>query len=170
MFNYIKSYRHIIALFIIMLLYISSYAQSPVVILNPVKLMGHTTVYAVFDGTQPVMVINLSEIVNALNGVTRSTQTDITNAQLLEIFKRTYNLVITSGIITVDNLIKNIVISSGNIVVDNQNYNVVIDSGHLIIDNQYKNITGKHMVKGVIFIDHGNLDIHSKDIVKKLLP
>jgi len=142
---------------IIILAYIKAYAQSPVIVMNPIRLAPHTTAYVIFDGTQPIIVTNfdyliasqfglsrstqtdvtnsklndiytrqsdssthkitvyqgynpwimlgtatianLQEVVDALNGVSRSTQTDITNSRLLDIFNRTYNMNITSGTI-----------------------------------------------------------------------
>ena len=185
---------------IIILAYIKAYAQSPVIVMNPIRLAPHTTAYVIFDGTQPIIVTNfdyliasqfvlsrstqtdvtnsklndiytrqsdssthkvtvyqgdnpwlmvgtatianLQEVIDALNGVSRSTQTDITNSRLLDIFNRTYNMNIASGTISVDNLnpsYKNVVIDSGSISVDNLNpsyKNIVVDSGTIISQDE----------------------------------
>lgn len=206
---------------IIILAYIKAYAQSPVIVMNPIRLAPHTTAYVIFDGTQPIIVTNfdyliasqfglsrstqtdvtnsklndiytrqsdssthkitvyqgdnpwimlgtatianLQEVIDALNGVSRSTQTDITNSRLLDIFNRTYNMNIASGTISVDNLnpsYKNVVIDSGNITVDgsvavtNQYKNIVVDSGSISVDNlnpSYKNIV----------VDSGTLTVNT---------
>ena len=206
---------------IIILAYIKAYAQSPVIVMNPIRLAPHTTAYVIFDGTQPIIVTNfdyliasqfglsrstqtdvtnsklndiytrqsdssthkvtvyqgdnpwlmvgtatianLQEVIDALNGVSRSTQTDITNSRLLDIFNRTYNLTITSGTITTIQMVLEStacirggyldgIINQVHILQDNQYKNIVIDSGTLTVNT----CPSVWITSGIISIDNLN--------------
>lgn len=53
-------------------------------------------------------------------------------------------------------------------IIFNNKVDFIFKGSDTAYDKQYKNITGKNMVKAVVYIDHGIIDIHSRDIIKSL--
>jgi hypothetical protein len=80
--------RHLLALMLLFVALTTAIAQQPVIVMNPVGLKNHTTVYVIFDGTQPVAITNFDYLINSQLSLSRSTQTDVIIGILNDIYSR----------------------------------------------------------------------------------
>lgn len=110
---------------------------------NIVNMDNNSIIFATIQITSTVKgLVDVSTGISHLdnNLVQYMIISDTNNVNWLsEIYRRTFNIVVASGVITVDNLIKDVVVSSGHIVVDNLYHAITITSGS-VTDSRFLSV------------------------------